>query len=50
MSKFARRVSELLDDYEQSSDVDSLEDIVDMIELEISIRASEKQTKGEFTN
>jgi len=50
MSKFVRRVSELLDDYEQSSDVDSLEDIVDMIELEISLREAEKQTNGKLDN
>jgi len=50
MSKFVRRVSELLDDYEEFSDVDLLEDIVDMIRLEISLRDAEKQTKGEFTN
>jgi len=50
MSKFVRRVFELLDDYEESSDVATLEDIVDMIELEISLRDAEKQTNGKLDN
>jgi len=50
MSKFVRRAFELLDDYEESSDVAVLEDLVDMIELEISLRDAEKQTNGKLDN